>query len=323
MPNNLDQFAPDCMEEICNWFAAPVAKKLNWLLKTIRAGSEGVSRDFLEVVFSSIIRDVSQQEPSDLRIRYRKELLDDADVFGLFRQQLTLQFSRIEKFWKVRGHAPNAFYPASAVVGDNRIAATYDALGLEAGTIDMVLTSPPYAMALPYIDTDRLSLLTLFGLGGTRRRPIEQTLIGSREISTGLRKRIEDTFNDDGTLPASCLHFVRDLHERVRRSDGAGFRKQNMPALIHRFLSDMQAVFIQLHRLCKAGAEAMVVIGDSRMTVDDRDVRIPSTDLVEDIAEACGFRRMERIDISVTTENLVHIKNAITENVVLRLRKDD
>ncbi|WP_186237559.1 DNA methyltransferase [Burkholderia gladioli] len=322
LPSALDQFDPECMDEICNWFAAPIAKKLNWLLRTIRAGSEGVSRDFLEVVFSSIVRDVSQQEPSDLRIRYRKEMLEDADVLGLFRQQLALQFSRIEKFWKVRGHAPNAFHSASAIVGDNRIAATYDALGLNAGTVDMVLTSPPYAMALPYIDTDRLSLLTLFGLGGTRRRPIEQTLIGSREISTGVRKRIEDTFKDDGALPLSCLHFIRDLHERIGKSDSAGFRKQNMPALIHRFLSDMQAVFTQLHRLCKIGAEAMIVIGDSRMTVDDKDVRIPSTDLVEDIAEACGFRRIERIDISVTTENLVHIKNAITENVVLRLRKD-
>ncbi|WP_175898665.1 DNA methyltransferase [Burkholderia vietnamiensis] len=322
LPNALDQFNPECMDEICNWFAAPVARKLNWLLRTIRAGSEGVSRDFLEVVFSSIVRDVSQQEPSDLRIRYRKEMLEDADVLGLFRQQLVLQFSRIEKFWKVRGYAPNAFHPVSAIVGDNRAAATYDALGLSAGTVDMVLTSPPYAMALPYIDTDRLSLLTLFGLGGTRRRPIEQALIGSREISTGLRRRIEETFQDDGELPRSCLHFVRDLHGRISKSDDAGFRKQNMPALIHRFLSDMQAVFVQLHRLCKVGAEAMVVIGDSRMTVDEKEVRIPSTDLVEDIAEACGFRRMGRIDISVTTENLVHIKNAITENVVLRLRKD-
>ena len=84
---------------------------------------------------------------------------------------------------------------------------------------------------------------------------------------------------------------------------------------------DMDAVFAQVYRLCKPGAEAMVVIGDSKMTIDGVDVRIPSTDLAEAIAMARGFIRVERIDISVTTENLIHLKNAITENVVLRLRK--
>ncbi len=43
---------------------------------------------------------------------------------------------------------------------------------------------------------------------------------------------------------------------------------------------------------------------------------------LQDIAVACGMEMVERIDISVTNkENLIHIKNAITENVVLRLRK--
>lgn len=320
-PKELDQMSADCSEEIANWFAAPVARKLNWLLRVIRSCSEGASRDFLEVVFSSIVRDVSHQDPNDLRIRYRKELLNDSDVLGQFRSQLALQFSRVEKFWKVRGHAPNPFFPASVLSGDNRKAETYKSLGLRAGSVDLVLTSPPYAMALPYIDTDRLSLLTLFGLGGSGRRPLEQALIGSREITGGNRKRLEEEFSGDNELPASCLDFVRGLRDKVSNSEDAGFRKQNMPALVHRFLKDMDAVFGRLHHLCKTGADCFVVIGDSKMTIDGKDIRIASTDFLEQIAEARGFTPIERIDISVTTENLVHIKNAITENVVLRLRK--
>ncbi len=322
MPAKLDQFAPSCADEVGKWFAEPVARKLNWLLSVIRKGSEGVSRDFLEAVFSSIVRDVSQQEPTDLRIRYRKEKLEDADVLGLFRTQLVTQFSRIEKFWKVRGYAPTQFFPSTVLPGDNRKRETYDGLGLADGSVDLVLTSPPYAMALPYIDTDRLSLLTLFGLDGSARRPLEHSLIGSREISGGTKKKLEEDFLVTAGLPEACLSFVRELHRKVVKSDDAGFRKQNMPALVHRFLKDMDAVFVQLHRLCKVGAEAMVVIGDSKMTIDGEDIRIPSTDFLEMIANARGFTPVERIDISVTTENLVHIKNAITENVVLRLRKD-
>ncbi len=321
LPTTLDQFAPDCLDEIGRWFAKPVSQKLNWLLRVIRSGSDGAIRDFLEVVLSSIIRNVSQQEPSDLRIRYRKELLSDANVFGLFKEQLLIQFGRVEKFWKIRGYAPNPFFKSQAIAGDNRLKTTYDSLGLAENSVDLVLTSPPYAMALPYIDTDRLSLLTLLGLAGSDRRPIEHSLIGSRELTTSNKKALEAGLTSENELPAECLKFVRGLRTAVEASPGSGFRKKNMPALTHRFLKDMDAVFSNLHRLCRPKAEAMIVIGDSKMTIDGEDLRIPSTDLVEAIAKARGFTAVERLDISVTTENLFHIKNAITENVVLRFRK--
>ena len=92
-----------------------------------------------------------------------------------------------------------------------------------------------------------------------------------------------------------------------------------MPALLARFFRDMDAVMTQCRRVMRPGAEAMIVIGDNRMRLEADYERIPTTDLVQDIAVARGFSLVERIDISVTTENLVHIRNAITKNVVLRL----
>ena len=65
----------------------------------------------------------------------------------------------------------------------------------------------------------------------------------------------------------------------------------------------------------------MIVIGDNRTRVEGEDERIATTDFVQDIALARDLKLVERIDIAVTTENLVHIRNAITENVVLRLRR--
>lgn len=321
LSKELDQFPADCIEEIQRWFADPVARKLNWLLALIRSGSHGSARDFLEIVFSSIVRDVSQQEPTDLRIRYRKDFLDDADVFAVYKEQLAIQFSRIEKFWKIRGYAPNQFLSSRVVYGDNRVKSTYDLMGLEDGSVDLVLTSPPYAMALPYIDTDRLSLLVLFGMSGAERRPIEQTLTGSRELNVSTRRALESDFLERNELPLECREFIIGLQNSIEASSDSGFRKRNMPALMHRFLKDMDGVLEQLYRLCKPGAEAMIVIGDSKMTIDGAEVRIPSTDLIEIIASSKGFTALRRIDISVTTENLLHIKNAITENVVLRLRK--
>ena len=111
------------------------------------------------------------------------------------------------------------------------------------------------------------------------------------------------------------------MRKRLAKDNEAGFRKQNMPALMTRYLVDMSAALRNIATVCKPGAQAMIVIGDNRTQLGGESLRIPTTDLVEDVAIAAGFERVERIDISVTTENLPHQKNAITENVVLRLRK--
>lgn len=320
-PSASTSFPEACLDEIERWFPGPVVGKLAWLKTEIAKVSAGAVRDFLEVVLSSVIRDVSQQEPTDLRIRYRKEMLKDADLFGLFSAQLSIQFERIESFWRVRGRAPCRFHRARAVDGDNRKAETFTLLGLNKESVDFVLTSPPYATALPYIDTDRLSLLTLFGLSSLERRPLENAITGSREISPAGRKRLDAQSADTAGLPVSSVQFLNTIRTRLAKDTDAGFRKQAVPALLMRYLVDMSAALQNVHSVCRRGAQAMIVIGDNRTEIGGSSLRIPTTDLVEDIAEAAGFERMERIDISVTTENMLHQKNAITENVVLRMRR--
>lgn len=316
-----EQFDSRCLDEISSWFPAPVIAKMNWLLGTIRSVSEGVIRDFLEVVLSSIIRNVSQQDSTDLRIRRRKESIQDADVFQMYLDALDTQYTRVEKFWAVRGYSPERFCASKIVGGDSRKRETLDALGLARTTVDLILTSPPYATALPYIDTDRLSLLVLFGMDSSARRPVEQHLVGSRELIVKERQKLEQSINDTKNgLPESVRDYLQKLSRRVSKAD-VGFRRKNMPALLQRFFQDMASVLRNCHYVLRPGGEAMIVIGDNQMCVDGDYERIATTDFVQDIAINCGMELIERIDISVTTENLIHIKNAITENVVLRLKK--
>lgn len=321
LPEKREQLYEDCLDEIDRWFPLPVVYKLNWLLRSIRSVSEGIVRDFLEVVLSSVIRGVSQQAPNDLRVRKRKEPIQDGDVFGLYLNALGTHYERIERFWSVRGYSPSKFRPYKVVEGDSREKSTLDRLGLNDSCVDLILTSPPYATALPYVDTDRLSLLVLFGMDASSRRPIEHSLIGSREIATKERRQLEGALTDDAAgLPESLQDYLQDLHDRVSKAN-VGFRRKNMPALLVRFFRGMDAILANCGRVLRPGGEAMVVIGDNRMRVDGDYERIATTDFIQDIALARGFKLLERIDISVTTENLVHIKNAITKNVVLRLKR--
>ena len=320
-PNDeLDQFNSQCLDEISSWFPASVIAKINWLLAAIRSVSEGATRDFLEVLLSSIVRDVSQQDPKDLRIRRRKNPLKDADVFQMYFEALDTQYTRIENFWSVRGYSPERFRPSQIIEGDSRDSEALTALGLPRHSVDLVLTSPPYATALPYIDTDRLSLLVLFGMDSSSRRPVEHHLVGSREIMTKQRRELEKAITERATaLPDSVSNYLYTLQQRVSKAD-VGFRRKNMPTLLSRFFLDMTSVLKNCQHVLRPGGEAMIVIGDNRIRVDSDYERIPTTEFVRDIAVDCGMELVENIDISVTTENLVHIKNAITANVVLRLR---
>lgn len=317
-----DQFEETATEELNNWFAKPVIAKINWILKSIRSVSSGVTRDFFEVILSSIIRDVSQQEPRDLRIRRRKEHIEDADVFGIFQKNLELQYSRISKFWSVRGYSPFKLYPSHVAEGDSRLLESFTRLQLKKGSVDLILTSPPYATALPYIDTDRLSLLVLFGLTSSKRRPLEHNLIGSREITPRDRREFEEEININSlvNLPDTISSFLISLQSTICGST-VGFRRQNIPSLLLRFFIGIEEVLSNCFELLKPGGEIMIVIGDNSTIISDEIIRIPTTDFTEDIAKFVGFDPVEQIPITVTTENLIHIKNAITKNVVLRLKK--
>ncbi len=315
IPKENNEFHKNCLDEIERWFPQSVVFKINWLLRSIRSMSEGVIRDFLEIVLSSIIREVSQQDPKDLRIRKRKEPIQDADVFGLYLDALELHYGRIERFWSVRGHSPIKFEQCNVIEGDSREKSTLDKLMINESSVDLILTSPPY------IDTDRLSLLVLFGMNASSRMPIEHSLVGSREIIGKERTNFENNIiNDSVELPKNLREYLQKLHSRISIAN-VGFRRKNMPALLLRYFCDMDAVLQNCYWVLRPGGEAMVVIGDNRIKVDKDYERIPTTDFVQDIALARGFHLVERFDISVTTENLVHLNNAITENVVLRLKK--
>lgn len=314
-------FNKNCSDEINSWFPMPVVGKLNWLLRTIRSLSSGTVQDFLEVILSSIIREVSQQDTADLRIRRRKAPLNDADVFGLFSKNLKEQYDRIEKFWKVRGYAPNKFSAGKVLCGDSRDIETFNCLKLNDASVDLILTSPPYATALPYIDTDRLSLLVLFGLVSTNRRAVEQDLIGSREIITSEKKELEKLIiGNIINLPDPVISFLFDLYKKISAAK-VGFRRKNMPALLLRFFLDISQVLTNCFRLLKINGQALIVIGDNKIKINDHYETIPTARFVELIANMCGYTTVERIDISVTRENLIHINNAITKNIVLRFKK--
>lgn len=317
----LSQFPESCHEEIENWFPRAVISKLNFLLTVIRAIKSPSIINFLEVCTSDIIREVSHQDPSDLRIRKRSTLLEDAPVFEMFTKKVEDQLEKLQQYWETKSYCPNRTYPSNLGLGDNRMFDSFENLGLATESVDLIVTSPPYFTALPYIDTDRLSLLTILGIPRQINSKIEKQITGSREISKKEKESIESSISDL-TLPRSVLETIYKIQSALLTDSTAGFRRQNVPALLARYFNDMDLVINNLYRLLKKDGLAWIVIGNNKTSIGDKEFIIDSVSLLKDIAMHNGFSLYDEIDITVTRENRKNIKNAITKNGVLCFKKE-
>lgn len=323
LPRALDQFPEATHDELARWFPLPVLHKMNWLLNQVRLFGDGAIVDFFELIISSFVREISQQEPTDLRIRRRKEPLADAPALEMFVERLQLQHKRLRKYWAVAGRQPGPLIAPQVREGDSRRHETFARLGLKRASVDCVITSPPYATALPYIDTDRLSLLAIMGIPATVRTSLEGALTGSREIKRRTKTEIETALLNQqasDVLPGSIVRSVRKIHAANAKGD-VGFRRDNMAALLWRYFLDMRENLNAVSELLKPDGKAYYVVGDSRTRAGNIWTSTETCKHIRDIAENVGLRTQSMTEIDVSTENYKHIRNAITENIILEFAK--
>jgi tRNA G10 N-methylase Trm11 len=316
-------FPSSLHDELLSWFPEPVIGKMGWLLNEISNVPEGRVREFLEVVVSSIVREVSQQDPRDLRIRRRHEPIKDAPVCDLMKRRLEDQRKRLQHFSERCDRSPFQFCNSVASLGDSRDLRTYQSAGIAQASVDAVVTSPPYATALPYIDTDRLSILLILGIDSRSRTALEESITGSREIRKKRKSEIEERIDasDWSAIKSSkAQKLITEVRRRNLNSDG-GFRKQNMAALLYRYFDDMSVVMKNLDRMLKPKSNAFFVIGDTRTEAGGKFVRIESGQVLREGGESLGWSVVDIIPITVTSEDRPHTKNRISENDIIWFKK--
>lgn len=305
-----------------SWFPPAVLLQLARIEGEIQRNVAANVRDVFRVVLSDILRDVSWQDPSDLRIRRRKSPAANYPALPLFLDALR---KRIGNILAARAVLTLPTGSHAAVLADARTAVAFphsNARG-RVSHYDALITSPPYATALPYIDTQRLSLALLglvdaSALGGT-----ERSLIGSREITGRERNADEAALLSDllpHSLPVDVLTLCRRVH-RLSRGNDCGFRRQNMPALLYRYFSDMSSVFDTLLPAIRPGGCAAFVVGPNRTTLGGKAVLIDTPRLLASIAEARGWHIAELLPLDTYQRYDVHQRNSITKETLVLLRR--
>ena len=240
------------------WFFPDTQRELAALVVAIRSESCAGLRNLLEVVFSSTIvtksggvsraRDLAHTRPHRVADKRPRSALRQ---FEILLNRAADAYARVEQ---------TEVGSSEVVAGDSR------RLPLRSESVDLIVTSPPYANALDYMRAHKFSLAWL-GDAIPRLSDLRGHYIGSERQSSGASR--------ESALPESVQAVVGAVSER----DAAKAR------VLDRYFHDMAVATGEMARVLRRGTAAIIVVGPSVM----RDVLVPTHQCLADIAAAAGL----------------------------------
>lgn len=306
-------------EYLTHWFPMENLKKVLFLMEQIEQEVNPDVNLLLKVTLSNILKEYSYQDPTQLRIRRRK----DEPKTNL----LECFLFNLEKNIKILKNFNSLNIDKQSIKIENYLC---DIKDLQNGTpiqdhsIDVVVTSPPYLTALPYIDTDRISLFAL-GLAKDKSefRQLERIMIGTREITPKERQAIETEMIasfETHLLPTPVSKMIEKIYTLNEQSE-VGFRRKNMAALAFKYFVDMQLAMKQVFRVLKKGKYAFFIVGNNRTTAGEELIDIPTDDFIVLIGQQVGFTFEQKMSLDVQKSYMIYSKNAINTESVLVFKK--
>lgn len=300
------------IEYLSSWFDSDILQTLEIVRKKIEDSAGDLAPVFMTIA-SNCLREYSLQDPHDLRIRRRKSPLPETPFIEVFLSACEQFLSRLEATQSVLGEETQtgeALLCDITILDKKRISAPFDA----------ALTSPPYAMALPYIDTQRLSLVWLGLLPPNRILGLESELIGSRELRGASRREIVANMLENAAgIPESEAQFCITLQNAL--GNGDGFRRKAVPTVLYRYFAAMHASFAAVRGVLKPGAPYALIIGHNHTILGGTRFDINTPAHLSSIAEGVGWHVEETIELQTYHRYGLHMNNAVGAETMLILRK--
>lgn len=312
-----EQYLPS-FQYLLRWFPLAVLAQVVAIRRILRKEVASVEdRCIFEVILSDQLRDASCQDPADLRIRRRKDVADNYPLITWFVEALALQVDRVARARRELGAVAGT---QRADVGDVR---TFDLRRVKmspARGFDAIITSPPYETALPYVDTQRLSLVLFGDISERDVQSTERALIGARDIGATERRFLEDEIRAGSPrMPRSVSNLCRELLDAASRP-GNGFRRVARPALVLRYFKSMAAFFVNARRALRPGGKAALVVGTNRTVLGGREFLIDTPSLLADVGAQAGFAREVARPMETYQRYDLHQRNSIDSETLIILR---
>lgn len=312
---NLNQEVSARVEYLKKWFDEDNFYKIE-LYRQIVENNGSELKDILLILGSNLLRDYSLQEPYDLRIRRRISPMPAISFEDNLQNAIENFVLSIKKSQSIIGvkksknHAINqdiTSLDSDVIINNN--------------SVDFAITSPPYATALPYIDTQRLSLVWLNLISPEDIRPLEGNLIGSREFNKKMHlldwnEKLE---KNSESLPDEVYNLCVKLKNSLSKSDG--FRRQAVPALMYRYFSSMKKAFISVHRKLKKDSYFTLIVGYNTTTLGGNKIEINTPEMLGIIGSQVNFEFTENMELQTYQRYGLHYSNSVNKESLIVLRK--
>jgi DNA modification methylase len=237
------------------WFLPSTQWELMALVLAIEEVDDLATRQFLQLTLSSIIVTKSGGVSLARDLAHSRPHLDKSKIpknaFNQFTIRLQKNLSSIARL-KMNG------VTANLIAGDAR------SIPLSDGTIDLIVTSPPYANAIDYMRAHKFSLVW-FGQTVSSLSKLRSAYIGSERVAN----------LHDLKLPKNTEATICKLAEKDKGKS----------LILRKYFTEMRAVISEMYRVLRENAATVVVAGTSVM----RGIDVQTHLCLAEIAEDLGF----------------------------------
>lgn len=303
-------------EYLRSWFDQNILTEIE-RLRLALSKADPVAEEPLLVIASNLLRDYSFQDPHDLRIRRRKTSLPEQPFIEAFEEAALQLIVRMEDAQDViETRSPDS--AGKALLLDSRTMRLGND-GLGRSKFDCVITSPPYATALPYIDTQRLSLVWLGLLPPSEILSLEARLVGSREVRGESKKALLAALMENrANLPQKQYDYCQTLQAALSEEDG--FRRQAVPLLLYRYFAGMTEAFRSIRACVKDNAPFALIVGQNHTILSGRRFDIDTPQHLAELAEQNGWTHDETITLQTYQRYGYHMNNAVNAEALVIVR---
>ncbi|BDL37556.1 hypothetical protein [Methylorubrum sp. GM97] len=306
---------PDVIN-INHWYEPDIIAQLGRLKVAINVEADRGVKNLLQLTFSSTAKKVSLADPRfSVPVRSKFSRLNnqlprderDEFVWNTFASQYAANRLRMRNFF---GLCPNK--PIAMNVGSDARkllspqldhSANLDRLADE--SIDLVITSPPYAGAQKYIRSSSLSLGWLGLAGAKELKPLENLSIGREHYLKSECQHLQHT-----GLPQADL-----LIEKVFKIN------QTRAKIAANYLIEMRDAVSEMGRVIKPGGFVVLIIGDNEVCGHVFETSSYLTALFEEV----GFIVKVKLVDNILSRGLItkrhHTAGVITREWVIVLEK--
>lgn len=244
---------------------------------TVNMIDEEIYKELFTVALASILLEVSNLYRNGKCLSYKKKWKErkilECDVFQLFDE-------------KVINEIREDIETSKQVVKQNNKAILYHkdsrvgiAEKVEDGTIDLVITSPPYLNSRDYTDTYMLELKTL----GFTETSDEIRKLREKTLRSHVQIKWKDDTNIKNKLLSKTINKLRDAAQDIEQWNNS------IIDMVRLYFVDMQSIFEVLYRKMKKGGRVYFNVSNSAYF----NVLIDTLEICASIAENEGFKVIE------------------------------